>query len=73
MAHLTILDLNVILSGLSRSGEHCKRMQVLCPDQYDFYEKEYERVSRVYDIIEATRDRTIQSENLSARINVKLI
>ena len=72
MAHLSTLDLNVILSGLKRSGEHCKRMQVLCPDQYDFYEKEYEQVSRIYDIVESAQDRVYRSENLSARINVKL-
>jgi hypothetical protein len=66
------MDVNIVLAGLRSRGEHAKRMQNLCPDQYDFYEKEYEAVARVYDIIQDAQDRAFRSDNLTARISIKL-
>lgn len=66
------MDVNIVLAGLRSRGEHAKRMQNLCPDQYDFYEKEYNQVARVYDIVNDALERVYRSENFSARISIKL-
>ena len=66
------MDVNIVLAGLRNQWEHCERMQYLCPDQYDFYKEEYNKVERIYKLFKDVQDRVFRSDNLSARINIKL-
>lgn len=72
MKYLSTFDIIHVISALRGRADHYVRMQSVVPDRYDHYQKEYVRTAELVRFFEDIRDRVYRSDNLSARINVKL-